>query len=400
MDLQNRCFPHDSNIALSEYEKKVLLQLTSEINRETEDVIGLKPISTFYLKFNDECNLTCEYCFLKQIGYTRSEDVASPEVGCRAVEVMRIFGAQGVGIHGGEPLIHFGQLSKLILAVRERFPDFQIGLSTNGTLVDDRIASFLEENHVYTSVELDGGAKNHNLYKRYANGAGSYADTIRGIDCLIRHNALAAIECTIGESCGTNYDEIAREIQARYKNIPITVSRARTLGRCNNTGELAGEALYPFLLDWLHESMLHPEDNIFTDSKAHLLNLAIGACAPQKYMCDCILDRVSIDAVGNVYPCPKCHQKSLFIGNVFDPEFSKLFMEAREVSAMFFSKNKVSEEWYSNLLAICIDTIDTSSTLWKIKDREVLGEYFEELIYRFIHCDVNPILRKWLEFRL
>lgn len=98
---------------------------------------------------------------------------------------MHILGAQGVGIHGGNPLMNFSKLKELIIGIRLINPEMKIGLTTNGTLINNEIAIFLEKMNVIVSVEIDGGEKYiHDSLKNYKNGNSSFEDVYNGIKTL------------------------------------------------------------------------------------------------------------------------------------------------------------------------------------------------------------------------
>ena len=113
------------------------------------------------------CNLTCKHC------YSISGDVDFPgELSTEDVfEVMddlKAFGVPVLILSGGEPL-----LRPDIFEISKRAKDmgFYVGLSSNGTLIDeataDRIAGI---GYDYVGISLDGLRETHDRFRRRAGG--------------------------------------------------------------------------------------------------------------------------------------------------------------------------------------------------------------------------------------
>jgi len=57
---------------------------------------------------------------------------------------------------GGEPLLYFAKLKRLVPTLRERFPQAELTMVSNGSLMDEEIIDFLEEHDIFVSVSHDG----------------------------------------------------------------------------------------------------------------------------------------------------------------------------------------------------------------------------------------------------
>lgn len=85
-----------------------------------------------FLSVTDQCNLSCQGCWVTQCSPHRELSVEALD------SVVRQCKAQGsyfFGILGGEPLLHKG-----LFDLFERHPDAYFLLFTNGTLITDEIA--------------------------------------------------------------------------------------------------------------------------------------------------------------------------------------------------------------------------------------------------------------------
>lgn len=374
--------------------QQVLSDLSSIIGETFDELIPMQPINTFYLKFNNCCNLSCGYCRINKTRDTK-ECLLSEETAVRAVSVMKALGAKGVGIHGGEPMMEAEHLKCIISAIRAYDADFAIGLTCNGTLVDEKLAKFLSEKQVLVSVELDGSKDTHDQYKRYNNGKSSFDDAVRGASILKKHNVLTAIESTISGKNGYDVTEY-RKLSQTFPNTPVVVARIKSADPGLQEDVSHGETLFSFLDSQLKS--LDEKDNIFNDAVAGIINLQHSPCI-SKYRCNCLLDKVSVNLDGTVYICPKIEDSCTVIGNINDKDFIANFSKNRENAANYFVANELSSKWYSNLLEFCVDIIyrDFNGT-YHLQDKEWIERYFEDLIYKSATMDSYNLVNKWQHF--
>ena len=102
--------------------------------------------------------------------------------------------------YGGEPLICFDIIQSLCDRITELTKRYDVktkmGMITNGFLITDDVADFLEKNHISVQITIDGMAQNHNE-RRYLRGGGKTFDTIahnlhyfdnKEVDVYIRMN--------------------------------------------------------------------------------------------------------------------------------------------------------------------------------------------------------------------
>lgn len=132
------------------------------------------------------CNLNCKHC------YSLSADVDFPgELTTQQIyEVMddlKAFGVPVLILSGGEPLLRRDIFD---ISRRAKAKGFYVGLSSNGTLIDEAIADRIAEiGYDYVGVSLDGIGAVHDRFRRQE---GAFADALRGIRlCKARGSRLA-----------------------------------------------------------------------------------------------------------------------------------------------------------------------------------------------------------------
>ncbi|GAI24881.1 unnamed protein product, partial [marine sediment metagenome] len=104
------------------------------------------------------CNLDCSYCFIDKENLKKiSLDVPLIKKG---INFFLRHSSENpvVSFTGGEPLLYWSSLKKLIECVRKNQKGKKsiIIVSTNGTLLDKRKYNFLKKNNVVLSISLDG----------------------------------------------------------------------------------------------------------------------------------------------------------------------------------------------------------------------------------------------------
>ena len=96
------------------------------------------------------CNLNCSYCFASQGRYQGDRALMSFEVGKRAMDfLIENSGTRRnleVDFFGGEPLMNFDMVKKLVAYCREQEKihnkNFRFTMTTNGVLIDDDVIDF------------------------------------------------------------------------------------------------------------------------------------------------------------------------------------------------------------------------------------------------------------------
>ena len=120
---------------------------------------GLKP-QAVYFNLTERCNLNCSYCYipekLRRKGVSMSEDKLS-----RALKTLRRYFKKTlppgrlaqVIFHGSEPMLC---REALFSALDEFGGDFNFGIQTNGTLLDEEAIQFLTSRGISVGLSLDG----------------------------------------------------------------------------------------------------------------------------------------------------------------------------------------------------------------------------------------------------
>ncbi len=91
----------------------------------------------------------------------------------------------GVAFYGGEPLLAYDLVRRVIEYCEQRFAgDFVFPMTTNGTLLGAAQCTFLAEHGVGLVVSVDGPPEVHDRQRRLADGTGSFDTIARNLRTL------------------------------------------------------------------------------------------------------------------------------------------------------------------------------------------------------------------------
>lgn len=165
-----------------------------------DEAINLRQL---ILEVTEKCNLKCKYCYQNKLDKNRkgawhlkdmSWEIAKDSVDYFIKKISHpkrttSKGSCYLSFYGGEPLLNIGLIEKCIEYIRSLDLDDIITyyVTTNATIIDDRIADFLEKNNIYLLVSLDGPKYENDRNRIFKNGNGSYDKIVKNLE-FIKNN--------------------------------------------------------------------------------------------------------------------------------------------------------------------------------------------------------------------
>lgn len=138
-----------------------------------------------------KCNLACLYC-LAEAGPDMPH--MHPEVAFQAVDEafkLRDDIPLAIQLSGGEPFVNFKLFQTLVayIEAKQESTGRKILLATqsNGTLITDTIADFINEHNISIGISMDGPSHLDNHSRPMLGGGPSHARMMRGVRTLQRH---------------------------------------------------------------------------------------------------------------------------------------------------------------------------------------------------------------------
>jgi uncharacterized protein len=172
-----------------------------------------RPVREVVLKVHQLCNLACDYCYVYESADRSWQDrpaTMAPEVWRATVAALgrhvrrHAMTTLRVVLHGGEPLLLGpGRLGELADELRAEMPEscrLEIGLQTNGVLLDATMIAALRRHGIRAGVSLDGTPADHDRHRRTHGGRPTSTAVGRALHLLrLEENrgAYAGILCTV-----------------------------------------------------------------------------------------------------------------------------------------------------------------------------------------------------------
>lgn len=164
---------------LPEYNRFALNEIGGNIEPDYYDSSLVK----LRLEISHLCNGRCKYCLVYGNSVEKSEILDIKEFWKELSNREWFQKIKTIFIIGGEPLLHFEEISYIIDNFNGR-----ISFSTNGTLLTKEMAKKFSDSNVSVYISLDGPTFEDNVNRVYINHQYMYPDIVKGISLLQEYN--------------------------------------------------------------------------------------------------------------------------------------------------------------------------------------------------------------------
>lgn len=284
------------------------------------------------LDLTNDCNLRCSYCYAS--GGERADCLSVSDAVLAIEKFYNRFKCQiQVLFHGGEPLLCFDSIQKIISITETK--DFSNYISwfiqTNGVLLSQEKIDFLKYNNVNIGISLDGVTDESNCSRKKINGQPSTKETISALNLLHKSGISTSILTVVNAN---NYSLILHELKVLIsmgiRNVALNPYISAGRGSIANLG-VTNEQMFNLFKD-LSDTILslYYKDNIIFIEKNlfHIVKKIVTG--GNSYMCmsnpcGAGLSQFTVDPNADVYPCADlCGQKHFRLGNIGEDFFPKI----------------------------------------------------------------------------
>lgn len=145
------------------------------------------------LEITERCNQRCKYCaFSGRYSEKRKHGTRDIPIDI-AKKAIDLFSERSGGnptrkpsisFYGGEPLMRFNLIVAIIEYIKKTgtFNDFRFSITSNGTLLSEKVIRYFILNNIFISISLDGPKHIHDRYRVFRNGKGSYDVILKNVN--------------------------------------------------------------------------------------------------------------------------------------------------------------------------------------------------------------------------
>lgn len=147
------------------------------------------------LSISHACNMRCAYCFADG-GTYGSKKIMSKATAKDAIDYFFKYASKeapkyNMHFMGGEPLLNldvfYFSIDYMNNKVKECGIPVRYTLTTNGTIINEKIMDYIIKNNIHLNFSIDGGQKIHDLNRRFTNGEGSFNKVLDTLDFIKKH---------------------------------------------------------------------------------------------------------------------------------------------------------------------------------------------------------------------
>ncbi len=146
------------------------------------------------------CNLSCKHCYSISADHNFPGELSTGEI-FTVMDELKRFKVPVLILSGGEPLLHPDIFP---ISERAKSMGFYVGLSTNGTLInDENIGRIAGINYDYIGISIDGLGETHDRFRRKD---GAFAASMNAIRLCREHDLKVGMRFTLTSDNAADLD--------------------------------------------------------------------------------------------------------------------------------------------------------------------------------------------------
>lgn len=303
-----------------------------------------KYLTRICLNITDACNLKCKYCFVTQSPHFMTLETAKDIVEWlyNNLQIKKknnwCLKTEKCTIHffGGEPMLLYDKIIvPLTNYIKDKYPnDFQLGITTNGTLLDENKIKWFYENNFSILLSIDGARDTQNINRPCQDESKNSFDLVaKNIPYILKYFPDTVFRATIDQSTVEyTFENFLFAQMVGFKNI-FLIPNGRERWKQENITKLniEIEKIFIYLKDcflknkeFIHFSVIDEvfneillQNDIISGKKSKIIRNKI------RNIEHCGLGTISgsIGYNGNIYGCQEQDSQNLdsifYLGNIY-----------------------------------------------------------------------------------
>ncbi len=309
----------------------------------------MPPLSLMIKPASSLCNLSCEYCFYRDVAEHR-EHLGFGKMTEETAEILiakALDYAAGESVafafQGGEPTLSGLDFFRFFVDTVNRLnmkkSRIFYSMQTNGTVIDAEWAAFLRENNFLVGLSLDGDFDGNKFRKR-PDGQNAFYKIITTAELLKKHKVEFNILTVLTGFCADNGEKIYKYFRSKGFRFLQFIPCLRPFDS-NEQSELymTAEQYADFLIKTFN---LYVKDYVRHDYMSirqfdNWVRLYLGHPTEQCGIKGHCSHQFVAEANGNIYPCDFYCTDEYFLGNIRDTDF--LTMEKSDTARQFIRES-------------------------------------------------------------
>jgi len=305
---------------------------------------NLKKVKQIIFEGTQKCNLQCAYCTYESGEYKYSRQPGSSksltfDTAKRSINHIwdiikdRDNKELTIGFYGGEPLLNFGTIKKIVSYAKELLRGWSIKftMTTNGTLLNRQTIDYIINENFLIHVSLDGPQQSHDSKRTFKNSKGSYHKVMENLS-LLKSVDEKYYRDQVYFSVVYSKDLPFENLFHFFRNEELVNRNETKLGYVTST-DTSYYDKYPFDKELFDKSKERIFDSIKSKENEgkELLPIERAFCSQQHILKESLLrrefttlmgtcfydSRLYVDAVGGFHICEKINPRFQF-GNAYD----------------------------------------------------------------------------------
>lgn len=282
----------------------------------------------FAIWVTEKCNLRCRYCY-ENGNFARNREMNNDIDD--VLSFIDFFANKYpddeilISFHGGEPLLKIDLIKNYVANLKQKYSEkVQFGITTNGTLLTEKIAKVLNENFSDLSVSIDGLKAVHDKNRIYTSGEGSYDKILENIEKSGIEKSRIRVRMTIMAESSSYFKSSVENLldNGFYYIVPAVAAND------NAWSEETFEQLQKEVESLLENGGSKLEFIKRLINEKHILTKCVGG-----------IKTFNISVDKKVYPCEYIVGNVDFsIGTVYSPQ--KVFERNRELTKLYENSNE------------------------------------------------------------
>lgn len=309
----------------------------------------MPPLSLMIKPASSLCNLSCEYCFYRDVSEHREHlgfGIMQKDVAEILIQKALDYAAGeqvSFAFQGGEPTLagldFFRFFADTVNRLNTKKSKIFYGIQTNGTVIDGEWADFLRENNFLVGLSLDGDFDGNKFRKR-PTGDNSFYKILSTAQLLTKRNVDFNILTVLTGYCAENGERIYKFFRSKGFRYLQFIPCLRPFDSTEQSElYMTSEQYADFLIKIFN---LYVKDYVRHDYMSirqfdNWVRLYLGHPTEQCGIQGHCTHQFVAEANGNIYPCDFYCTDDYFLGNITETDF--LTMEKSDTAKNFIRES-------------------------------------------------------------